>query len=77
MHTHFQGISSYFGPWSNLVKPRPKRLHFFPISYKSNLKVDLDAHLRGTHKNVHDGVSLLTNFLELKFDDRFKCAFGK
>ena len=24
---------------------------------------------------LHDGVSLLTNFLELKFDHRFRCAF--
>ena len=69
MHTHFQEISSYFGPWSNLVKPRPKMFNFFSISYKSNLKVDLDTHLRGTHKNVHNGVSLLTNFLESKFND--------
>ena len=92
MHTHFQGISSNFGPWSNLVKPRPKRLHFFPISSKSNLKVDLDTHLRGTHIFVNFKLfwhlvkvgqnqvlrnALFLTFSKLKFETIFRYTFER
>ena len=36
---NFLGIVIDFGPQSNLVKPRPKTLHFF-IFLKSNFKLD-------------------------------------
>ena len=33
--------------------------------------------LSRTLAKMHDGVSLLTNFLELKFDHRFGCPFDR
>ena len=33
--------------------------------------------LSATFAKVHDEVSLLTNLLELKFDHRFRCTFGR
>ena len=52
VHVDFLVIPSYFGPQSNLVKQRPKNFHFFPIIYNSNLKVDLDTHLRDMHPHI-------------------------
>ena len=52
------------------MKPRAKK-----VAFVSNFSKPFSPPLSQTLAKSNDGVSLLTKFLELKFDHRFGCMF--